>query len=153
MISCSHDVMYTWGSLGFLATTITGLLLIFEPLDGNNRDGFSGAATAVLLLPQNTLVTLSMTLVLVEWCLFPRRPLILLVSSAEARSTTPWADIDDMVPSLRASHEVITNFTANGVIRSAAMDTVSLLLYIASRYQPSCCTHTHTYTYNTTPDQ
>lgn len=65
---------------------------------------------AVLLPPQKTLVTRSITLVLVEWCLLllNPRPFIRLESSAEARSTTPCAEIDDIfvyvLPSRSRNH-------------------------------------------------
>lgn len=105
--------MYTWGSLAGLvrAITIMGVVLLLfsleAPLDGRSLEGFSGAPVlfpvvfvALLLLPQKTLVTLSMTLPLEEWCLLERRPrpLMRLDNSAEARSTTPWAEIEDMMP-------------------------------------------------------
>lgn len=65
---------------------------------------------AVLLPPQKTLVTLSITLALVEWCLLllNPKPFIRLESSAEARSTTPCAEIDDIfVYVFFCDHEII----------------------------------------------
>lgn len=85
------------------------------------REGFSGALptltdwVGLLLLdpPQSTFVTRSITLVfspdllfpLLWWC-FERnpRPLIRFESSAEARSTTPWADIEDIF-NIQAQHK------------------------------------------------
>ncbi|EEZ99546.1 hypothetical protein TcasGA2_TC000128 [Tribolium castaneum] len=58
---------------------------------------------------------------LVEWCLLPRRPrpLMRLESSAEARSTTPWADIDDMM---------CKGCTHEGIAITAPLDTVAFTL-------------------------
>lgn len=104
VMSSSHDKAWFgifwilfegWGVDTFtilLTTPVADLLL--------NREGLSGGT---LEPPQNTLVTLSMTLVLPpfceplfrEWCLLPRKPkpLIRFDNSALARSTTPCADI------------------------------------------------------------
>lgn len=106
-MSCSHVAIGSaWAARGLLAITTTGLMVlgfwggILGARDGSSRDGFSGAATPAFPPPQNTLVTRSMTLPpLDEWCLLPLspKPLIRLDSSAEARSTTPWAEMDDIL--------------------------------------------------------